>query len=310
MAQLTQKSRFNRISWRSLRENPITIKELRSRMRGRRAFVVLTVYLLLMCLFITLVYGAFAASASQMYGPSLREGGYTVFVCMLFLQGFLVIFVGPSFTASSITGEKERQTYDLLRTTLLSPNAFVLGKLLSALSYVFLLLLTAIPLQSIAFLLGGITIKELILSQVVFFVAALAFAMWGLYCSSAMRTTLSASVTTYAGALLVTVGTPIIGFFSALIFSSMIDMFTSISHLEGVVIFIGSILASTNLPVTLAGSMSLLISENAMFFYEYTTRTTTTYIPSPWILFVVFYLFLSWVLYRRCVNNVSRIANQ
>ncbi|MCB9006257.1 MAG: hypothetical protein H6656_02535 [Ardenticatenaceae bacterium] len=36
-----------------LRENPVTVKELRSRMRGRRAFVVLTVHLLVMSGFIT-----------------------------------------------------------------------------------------------------------------------------------------------------------------------------------------------------------------------------------------------------------------
>ena len=53
MSELAQRGIF----WRLRRwlQNPVTVKELRSRMRGRRAFVVLTVYLLLTSGFISLV---------------------------------------------------------------------------------------------------------------------------------------------------------------------------------------------------------------------------------------------------------------
>lgn len=309
MTQLTQKSRPNRFSLQTVRDNPITLKELRSRMRGRRAFIVLTVYLLLMSLFITLVYAAFATSSSQIYGPSLREGGYSIFVCMLVLQSFVAVFVGPSFTSSSITGEKERQTYDLLRTTLLSPKKFVLGKLISALSYVFLLLLTAVPLQGIAFLLGGITLNEFLLSQIIIFVAAITFAIWGLYCSSRMGSTLSASVTTYAGTLFVTAAAPIIGFFLLLIASPLLNSYNLSSTFETIMAFGGILLAALNFPATLIGSIVILIQNNSWFFYQFTNGGYTYYAPSPWMLFVIVYLFISWILYRSCVKEVSKIAN-
>jgi hypothetical protein len=54
--------------WKALRINPVALKELRGRMRGARAFVVLTIYLTLMSAFAMLVYlifnvGSSAASA-------------------------------------------------------------------------------------------------------------------------------------------------------------------------------------------------------------------------------------------------------
>ena len=50
-------------------ENPVVRKELRGRMRGRRAFVVLTVYLLLLSCLTSLVYYAYAAASQEPYGP-------------------------------------------------------------------------------------------------------------------------------------------------------------------------------------------------------------------------------------------------
>ncbi|MBK8024641.1 MAG: hypothetical protein IPK19_25260 [Chloroflexi bacterium] len=55
------------------------------------------------------------------------------------IELILILFIAPAFTAGAITGERERQTYDLLQTTLLSKATFVIGKLESALGYIVLL---------------------------------------------------------------------------------------------------------------------------------------------------------------------------
>ena len=47
-----------------LRRNPVALKELRGRMRGARAFVVLTVYVTLMSLFAVLLYAIYSVQAS------------------------------------------------------------------------------------------------------------------------------------------------------------------------------------------------------------------------------------------------------
>ncbi|HFE67193.1 MAG TPA: hypothetical protein ENJ93_08015, partial [Chloroflexi bacterium] len=120
MTELTQSPPTKKQRLKNLGRNPVTVKELRSRMRGRKAFVVLTVYLLVMSLFILLIYAAFSAGSNDPFGPNARDVGKAIFAAIVGVQAFLVVFVGPAYTASAISGEKERQTYDLLRTTLLT----------------------------------------------------------------------------------------------------------------------------------------------------------------------------------------------
>ncbi|GAB4271417.1 MAG: ABC transporter permease [Candidatus Promineifilaceae bacterium] len=291
-------------------ENPITLKELRSRMRGRRAFVVLTVYLLIMSAGVILIYMAYAASSRSPFGPDPREAGKVLFTTVLGTQVFLVVFMGPSFTAGSISGEKERQTYDLLRTTLLSANQFVMGKLISALSYVLLLILAAIPLQSIAFLLGGVAFIELFMSQLLLLVGAVTFAMWGLYCSTIMRSTLSATVLTFAGALFVTFGTPLIVMLVLSLAGVFLFSVSTTWVYEMVLVYAGLLLASTNLPATLIVSDIFLLQEDALFFYKETFGPQTVYLFSPWMLYLVVYIFAAWLLYWLSVRRIRRIADR
>lgn len=312
MSELVEEQPEKISRWTALRENPVTIKELRSRMRGRRAFVVLTFYLVVMSLFVLLVYAAFASASRGPFGPSARDVGKAIFVALIGIQGFLVVFVGPSFTAGAITGEKERQTFDLLRTTLLNANRFVMGKLLSSMSYVYLLIFAAIPLQSLAFLLGGVSFAELFVSQLVLAVAAVTFALWGLFCSSGMKTTLGSSVVTFAGALFITIGTPMLaGFFTAIV-APFFAITSSLSWIMEVVLaylLIG--LAATNLPATLIASEMFLLEEGTLFLWETTVSGgRTIYLISPWPLFMLLYALLAFFLYWLTVRNVRRIATK
>jgi ABC-type Na+ efflux pump permease subunit len=139
--------------FRRLLDNPVVLKELRSRMRGARAFIVLTVYLLLLGAFSSLIYVAVSESYTNASGQTtVGEIGRTLFGGVVAIEMLLVAFIAPAFTSGAISGEREHQTFDLLRTTLLPPYSFVVGKLLSAMLFVLLLLLAAIPLQASHFL--------------------------------------------------------------------------------------------------------------------------------------------------------------
>ncbi|MCB9009369.1 MAG: ABC transporter permease [Ardenticatenaceae bacterium] len=317
MTELVQEPTTKKKSFiQRLRENPVTVKELRSRMRGRRAFVVLTVHLLVMSGFITLVYSAFASAAGGPYGPDSRDVGKVIFSSVLGLQVMLVIFVGPSFTAGAISGEKERQTYDLLRTTLLSAKSFVAGKLVSALSYVLLLIFVAIPLQSIAFLMGGVAFIELFLSQVILLVGAVAFALWGLYSSARMRTTLASSVVTFAGSLFITVGIPVVvGLFSMILSPFFAGAALLSWQAEAVLMYVLMFLAATNLPATLIASDIVLVQEGSLWYFSTSVggasgASHSIWLFSPWPLYLIFYILLSVILFYACVRRVRKIATQ
>lgn len=305
----SEQSNAKRGRLKALLENPVTVKELRSRMRGRRGFVVLTVYLTLMSGFIALVYLAYASSTGPL-GLEPRVAGQTIFAAVVGVQVFLVIFIGPAFTAGAISGEKERQTYDLLRTTLLSAESFVTGKLFSALSYVFLLVFASVPIQSIAFLLGGVSLVEVVISQILVLIAAVSFALWGLYCSTAMKTTMAASVATFAGALFVTAGIPILVFLFGAILGPMIFSVSLGWVAQAIWAYAAVVLAATNLPATLIASEIFLIENNAIFYYSFTISGHAIYVPSPWPFFLLLYGFAAFWLYWACVRRVRRIADK
>ena len=189
----------------------IGVKELRGRMRGRRAFIILTIYLLLLGGFALMVEQIMEqsfqnpfAGASATAGPAI---GQAIFAAVLFLMTLQVVFLAPSSTAGAISLEREKQTLDLLVTTPISSFAIVIGKLLSALVYVFLLIAASIPLMAVVFVFGGVGPEDIIRGYIVLIVTALGLGSFGLLCSSLVKRTTAATAITIFGVLAITIGT-------------------------------------------------------------------------------------------------------
>ena len=130
-------------------------KELRGRMRGRRAFIFLTFYLVVLAGFAWMMELIQEQRVNVGFGNgsffAAAQIGREVFIGLLMFQTLLVVFLAPAFTAGAISLEREKQTLDLLATTPICSLAIVLGKLASALTYVFLLILASIPLTALVF---------------------------------------------------------------------------------------------------------------------------------------------------------------
>lgn len=288
--------------------NPVALKELRGRMRGSRAFLVMTLYLLAMAALMTLVYLAITAGSGGVSGASARSAGKGVFAAIVAVEVFLVVFIGPAFTAGAISGERERQTLDLLRTTLLPASSFVWGKLVSSLSYVFLLLIVSVPLQSIAYLLGGLTVTELVVSQLVIVVAAVAYALFALYCSASLGSTLAATIATLSGLFLITIGLPTVLLAGVLALSPVVGAAPS-SLTLAIAQHLGLTTAAFNLPATLITSELLYLQEDAVFTFSQVIQGTPYTFLSPWPLFVLFHLLAALVFFQATVQRVRRISN-
>jgi ABC-type transport system involved in multi-copper enzyme maturation permease subunit len=191
----------------------IMVKELRSRFRGRRAFVVLTVYLALLAL---ILYGVYTLLGAMRQGPGFGPAtssaiiGQAIFGVLSAFELLLICFIAPGFTAGAISLEREKQTLDLLVSTPMRPGAIVVGKLLAALAFILLMITAAIPLNAIAFMYGGVTIGDLVRQQVVLFSAALGLGTIGLFFSALLKRTQAATVLTYCAMLALTVGSVLI----------------------------------------------------------------------------------------------------
>ncbi|MEM7031054.1 MAG: ABC transporter permease subunit, partial [Chloroflexota bacterium] len=204
---------------KALTENPILINELRLRMRGKRAFLVLAAHLILLSAIVFLVYLA-VYEDTQSYGRYSYAGnfqraleassnaGQAIFYGTSMLLLLFVSIIAPAFTAGALVGEKERQTYDLLTITTLSARAIVAGKLYAIMTFLTLLIMATLPILTMAYFFGGVTIGEVLISILVLIITALVFSSIGLFVSSFARSTTAANLTTYAIVIPLLLGVP------------------------------------------------------------------------------------------------------
>ena len=194
----------------------IMTKELRSRMRGRRAFVVLTVYLAILALITYGVYIVVAPNATGFGGFGFGQAnasaliGQSIFTALSIFQLILVCFIAPAFTAGQISLEREKQTLDLLVSTPMRPSAIVLGKLAAALAFVVLMIVAAVPITAIVLMYGGASVDDIVRQQLVLLATALALGTIGLFFSALLKRTQAATVLTYITMLALTLGTAMI----------------------------------------------------------------------------------------------------
>lgn len=174
--------------------NRVLTRELFGRIRGRNAWLILSGYLTIIGAITLLIYAVFISSASPNDPNTARTIGKSIFFTVMTAALVQVCFLSPSLTAGAIVGEKERQTYDLLLASLLSPLQIITGKLLSAIAFALLLITASLPIAGLSLLFGGITAQEILIGVISLLITAICYAAIGLFWSTVMRSTLGATV--------------------------------------------------------------------------------------------------------------------
>jgi ABC-type transport system involved in multi-copper enzyme maturation permease subunit len=185
----------------------IWLREIRGRMRGRRAFVFLTIYLSVLGAFVWL--GLRAVSNFPLGALESVTVGRGIFAAIVLIETLAVLILAPAYTAPSISQEREKQTYDLLAVTPVSSLAIVVGKLLSSMSFLAIIVGASIPLASLAFLFGGIDVIDLVVAYVVIFTVAIGGSAIGVACSAMFRRTQAATVASFIVVALAAAGTTV-----------------------------------------------------------------------------------------------------
>lgn len=295
---------------RAFRMNPVMLKELRGRMRGVRGFAIITIFLSLMSFFTILLYLLRLPSGGVVVTGEL---GRLLFIGVLFIELMLIIFIVPALTAGAITSERERKTYDLLQTTLISKSSFIVGKMQSALGYIMLLLLSAIPLQSTAFLFGGVSESELLLALAVLTISAITLGAFGMFFSSITDSTLSATVRSYTVAMVIAIGLPVAAFilFQGAYSNVINNIATNVSTnpvVEAAYIYLDMIVTSLNPITATIYSQQMLIDHQQLLTMRVTLSSNGTQIPilSPWVLLTVTYLSVTALLVMYAVRRMER----
>ena len=296
-----------------LRRNPITLKEMRSRMRGRRAFVVLTVNALLLGGLVSLIYMTYAASSQTFNSPNnLQSLGKLIFATAVGMQLLITCFTSSSSAVGAISSERERQTFELLRTTLLPARSLVLGKLSAAVLFNLLVILSAIPIASLSFFFGGVTLEEILIASIFLVVTAIAFSTIGLFFSSLLRRTSQATAVSTVVTLILLFGIPLFMLIIQGLLATTVYMSsrTGTPSIEAEITrnFILWLLISIS-PISAGVATLALLLDNKTAWtmtLSLSNGTSISY-PSPWIAYTVIYLLLSIVLIALSVRAVKRV---
>jgi len=188
--------------------NPVLRRELKTKLRSWKAPVLLMVYLIILTGFGGLVLLlTLYTSYDNSFNP---QDTLTVYGLLAGCQMGLIILLVPALTAGTISGERERQTLDLLKVTKISSFSIIMGKLLASISQIMLMVLASIPVFSIIFIFGGVSLKNIALLFLYYIVISITLGSVGIFCSTYFRKTTVATVVTYLFILIFCFGSLIV----------------------------------------------------------------------------------------------------
>jgi ABC-2 type transport system permease protein len=189
----------------------IIVKELRGRMRGRRAFIIVTLHVLLLAGMGWMLMRINEEQTSALsYGGQVNYAsasiGRGIFIGLMLLQTLMVAVLAPAATAGAISSEREHQTLELLAVTPISSLAIVLGKLVSALAWIFVLILASIPVTALVFVFGGVSPDDMLRAYIVLFATVIGLGSVGIFFSTLTRRTGASTGLTFVATLALVVG--------------------------------------------------------------------------------------------------------
>ncbi len=202
---------IERLLYSIFRLNPaVAWHELRLRMRVGRVFFALLAYVVLTSLAVALpVWFTVWQHSIYGHGDPPDALGRTGLHWLVYTEISLIFIAIPAYAASSIASERERQTLEMLRATMLSPSDVVSGKLLSVLAMAAVLLGVTVPVAAWCLLLGGVSPGELLRVYLLMFATAACVACLGMVMSAHFTRAIGAVVATYGAIVAGTVATGI-----------------------------------------------------------------------------------------------------
>ncbi|HKG56254.1 MAG TPA: ABC transporter permease subunit [Candidatus Limnocylindrales bacterium] len=182
----------------------IVVRELRARMRGKRAFIFLTFYLLVLG---GLLWLALSATQDAPMGAlDAVAFGRGIFGGIVLIETVVVAVLAAAYTAGSISQEREKQTFDLLAVTPISSLAIVVGKLVSSLSFLAVIVGASLPLAAFTFFFGGTAVEDMVIAYVIIALTGVGVGALGVLCSAVFRKSQPATVAALVGVAILTIG--------------------------------------------------------------------------------------------------------
>lgn len=187
-----------RILAKPIKINPIIKKDLQVTARSMRLSWALFAYEVILTLAFLLAL-AIIQSDNNSYYSSRNIYSYLIYLfpVQAAVQAFIVALIVPIITAPSISGEKERQTFDIMLTTCMSPFSIVFGKVVSAVIRILFFVAAGMPIMALAFVVGGLEWSSLLYFILTIILLSVFSGSIGICCSAFCRKSIVAVVLSF-----------------------------------------------------------------------------------------------------------------
>lgn len=273
--------------------NPVFRKELKLNVRSARLPIVILIYNSVLAFISILVFYAIIENA-RWSGVIDYTSVIMLYIIVWGIEGVLLAFIVPALTASAISGERERQTLDILLTTRMTPWSIIWGKLMSSVSMIILLVFSSVPVISIVLIFGGISLPDVFKIALYLIFAAIFFGAMSIACSARFKKTTTSTVAAYGGVLGICAGTVFIVIIGALICS--VSGVMPIKNSVGILSLILLINPGTTVAAILSQQLSYTYVSGS-FFNDF--LGAPAFFSRHWVIIsigvqIVFMLFLLW----------------
>lgn len=181
-----------------LRLNPIIKKDLQVTVRSMRLSWGLFAYEVVLVLAFVLGLAVIQSENDSFYSnTNIYRNLINLFPVTAVAQVFIVALIVPIITASAISGEKERQTFDIMMTTCMSTFSIVLGKVASAVIRILFFVTAGMPIMALSFVVGGLGWSSLVYFLITIVLLSVFSGSIGIFCSAFCRRSISAVVLSF-----------------------------------------------------------------------------------------------------------------
>lgn len=178
------------------RLNPIYKKEIKQSVRSVKMPLFLVLFNSVLAV-IGLIAFYITNEQVKLTGNIDYRANIYLYIFMVSIEFALLIFIIPAMASGLISGERERQTLDILLTSMLTPRQIITGKLLSVIGSISLILFSGLPVLALAFIYGGVNAPDMLLTALYLVFSASFLGTIGIFCSAAVKKTTFATVLTY-----------------------------------------------------------------------------------------------------------------
>lgn len=135
-----------------------------------------------------------------------QVAGQTMYATLAVFQLVMILLIMPALTGSAISAEREKKTMDLLLCTQMRPAGIVLGKLLSSCLFMGLCVVCSMPMVTMAYLYGGVSLLSILQILAIDLVTIVGVGAIGLFFSTMLQRTAASIIVSYLAVFFLGIG--------------------------------------------------------------------------------------------------------